>query len=211
MIMSKGCFITFEGMDGSGKSTQINKLQEMLRNEGYQVLLTREPGGTSIGEKVRQILLDPDNSAMDDVTEAYLYAASRAQLVREVIQPAVHEGIIVICDRFVDSSIAYQGYGRQMGDEIRKLNALAVGDCMPDLTILLMMEPAKGHSRIAGRELDRIELQSDSFHQRTYAGYEALSKEDPERIVVIDAGAPIDEIHSIIAARVKTYLENKKA
>ena len=139
--MNKGCFITFEGIDGSGKSTQISLLEKKLRDAGYDVLLTREPGGTGIGEKIRSIILDPSNEEMDQMTEAYLYASSRAQLVRQVIVPAVNEGRIVICDRFIDSSIAYQAYGRQMGETIELLNSFAVGECLPDITFLLRIEP----------------------------------------------------------------------
>jgi len=135
--MKKGYFISFEGGDGAGKSTQINKLKEYCEKQGYDVVLTREPGGTDIGEKIRQIILDPENSKMADMTEAFLYAASRAQHVEEVIKPAIEAGRIVICDRFVDSSIAYQGYGRGLGECVGIINEYAVNTYMPYVTFLL--------------------------------------------------------------------------
>ena len=152
--MNRGFFITFEGGDGSGKSTQISILKESLIEKGYDVILTREPGGTDISEKIRELILDPENGEMEDITEAYLYAAARAQLVRQLIKPALEEGKVVICDRFVDSSIAYQGFGRGLGDAVGVINTYAVDDCMPDLTILLKLDPERGSSRIAGREHD---------------------------------------------------------
>ena len=134
--MREGYFISFEGGDGSGKSTQIQILREFLEERGYDVILTREPGGTPISEKIRSIILDKANSEMDDMTEALLYAAARAQLVSQIIRPALEEGKVVICDRFVDSSMDYQAYARGLGDSVKTINAFAVGDCMPDLTIL---------------------------------------------------------------------------
>ena len=202
----KGLFITFEGLDGSGKSTQIDKLKERLTSSGFEVLLTREPGGTTIGEKIRELILDPANDSMDDMTEAYLYASSRAQLVRETILPALEEGKIVICDRFVDSSIAYQGYGRMMGDVIRQINLHAVEGCMPDLTFLLRVTPSGGMSRINSRELDRIELAGKDFHQRTFEGYEAVAANEPDRVKVIDAAGTIEDIHEQIFSYVKELL-----
>ena len=156
--MREGYFISFEGGDGSGKSTQIQILREFLEERGYDVILTREPGGTPISEKIRSIILDKANSEMDDMTEALLYAAARAQLVSQVIRPALEEGKVVICDRFVDSSMAYQAYARGLGDSVKTINAFAVGDCMPDLTILLKVNPQVGSSRIGNRERDSIEL-----------------------------------------------------
>lgn len=196
--MNKGCFITFEGIDGSGKSTQISLLEKKLRDAGYDVLLTREPGGTEIGEKIRSIILDPSNDDMDQMTEAYLYASSRAQLVRQVIVPAVNEGKIVICDRFVDSSIAYQAYGRQMGETIELLNSFAVGECLPDITFLLRIEPENTRSRMEERELDRIEMASDDFHYRTFLGYDQIAAANPDRVVVIDGKDSVEHIHELI-------------
>ncbi len=192
--MSKGLFITFEGGDGSGKSTQIEKLKDYLENKGFNVVLTREPGGTKISEDIREIILDSRNTEMSDMTETLLYAAARAQLVEQVIRPAVERGDMVICDRFVDSSMAYQAYGRGLGDIVWDINKNAVGDCMPDLTILLRLDPEAGMGRISGRKQDRIELSSSDFHRRVYEGYLALEKRFPDRIKGIDASRGIEEI-----------------
>ena len=192
--MSKGLFITFEGGDGSGKSTQIEKLKDYLENKGFNVVLTREPGGTKISEDIREIILDSRNTEMSDMTETLLYAAARAQLVEQVIRPAVERGDMVICDRFVDSSMAYQAYGRGLGDIVWDINKNVVGDCMPDLTILLRLDPEAGMGRISGRKQDRIELSSSDFHRRVYEGYLALEKRFPDRIKGIDASRGIEEI-----------------
>ncbi|MGN0701582.1 MAG: dTMP kinase [Lentihominibacter sp.] len=205
--MRKGYFISFEGGDGSGKSTQIQILKELLESRGYDVVLTREPGGTQISEKIRSIILDKDNSEMDDMTEAFLYAAARAQLVSQVIRPALEMGKVVICDRFVDSSIAYQAYGRGLGDSVKTINAFAVGDCMPDLTILLKVNPQVGSRRIGDRERDRIELASREFHNKVHEGYLQLESLYPERIVGIDAADTIENIAGIISERITGLLE----
>lgn len=204
--MKQGFFITFEGGDGAGKSTQIKKLMEYLQGKSFDVILTREPGGTDIGEKIRHIILDPENIEMDSVTEAMLYAASRAQHVAQVIKPAIENGKIVICDRFVDSSIAYQGYGRGLGDSISIINSYAVGEYMPHKTFLLKLKPQAGSLRMAGREKDRIELEATSFHQKVYDGYEALEKEYPDRIVGIDASGTIEEIADEIKKHIDELL-----
>lgn len=203
-MMKQGYFITFEGGDGAGKSTQINKLMEYLESRGFDVILTREPGGTNIGEKIREIILDPENIEMDSVTEAMLYAASRAQHVAQIIKPAIESGKIVICDRFIDSSIAYQGYGRGLGDSISIINSYAIGDYMPHKTFLLKLKPQAGSKRISGREKDRIELEAVSFHQKVYDGYEALENKYPERIVGIDASGTIEEI----ADEIKKHIDD---
>ena len=205
--MNKGFFITFEGGDGSGKSTQISILKESLIEKGYDVILTREPGGTDISEKIRELILDPENGEMEDITEAYLYAAARAQLVRQLIKPALEEGKVVICDRFVDSSIAYQGFGRGLGDAVGVINTYAVDDCMPDLTILLKLDPERGSSRIAGREHDRIEQASDDFHRKVYEGYLKLEEKYPDRILGVDASGTIQEIADEISRRVDEIME----
>lgn len=205
--MREGYFISFEGGDGSGKSTQIQILREFLEERGYDVIITREPGGTPISEKIRSIILDKANSEMDDMTEALLYAAARAQLVSQVIRPALEEGKVVICDRFVDSSLAYQAYARGLGDSVKTINAFAVGDCMPDLTILLKVNPQVGSSRIGNRERDRIELASSDFHKKVYEGYLQLEKLYPERIVGIDAADTIENISGIISERIAGLLE----
>ncbi len=204
--MRKGLFITFEGGDGSGKSTQINILKEKLADKGFDIHITREPGGTAISEKIREIILDRSNSEMTAMTEAMLYAAARAQLVEQIIRPAVSSGKIVICDRFVDSSIAYQAYGRNLGDAVGVINSFAVGDCMPDMTILLKVDPEEGSRRIAGREQDRIETASVDFHRRVYEGYLELERKYPERVVGIDARRTIEEIAEIIDNKVRVLL-----
>ncbi len=204
--MRKGYFITFEGGDGAGKSTQINRLMEHLENCGFDVILTREPGGTDIGEKIRNIILDPENKEMDAVTEAMLYAASRAQHVAQVIKPAIEEGKIVICDRFIDSSIAYQGFGRGLGDSVSIINSYAVGEYMPDKTVLLKLKPQLGNKRISTRKKDRIELEAESFHQAVFEGYETLEKMYPKRIIGVDATGTIDEIHDIIRNHIDDLL-----
>lgn len=204
--MKQGYFITFEGGDGSGKSTQIKKLKSFLEANGFDVILTREPGGTEIGEKIRSIILDPENGEMSAVTEAMLYAASRAQHVTEVIKPAIDSGKIVICDRFVDSSIAYQGYGRKLGESVEIINSYAVGEYMPHMTFLLKLKPQAGSSRIAGRDKDRIEQESAAFHQVVFDGYEELEKLYPERIVGIDASGTIEQIEEEIRAHIMKLL-----
>ncbi len=197
--MKRGYFISFEGGDGSGKSTQIKKLKQYFEGRNYQVVLTREPGGTDIGEKIRQVILDPANERMTPVAEALLYAASRAQHVEEVIKPAIAEGKIVICDRFVDSSIAYQGYARGLGECVSAINAYAVDGCMPDITFLMKLKPQVGSNRIKNREKDRIELESEDFHMNVYKGYEELEKKFPQRIISIDAEGTVDDIaHQIV-------------
>ena len=206
--MTRGYFITFEGGDGSGKSTQIALLRDWLVQAGYDVILTREPGGTRISEKIRELILDPDNQEMADMTEALLYAAARAQLVSQMIKPALEDGKVVICDRFVDSSIAYQAYGRGLGDAVGVINTYAVDGCMPDLTVLLRLDPEKGSSRIADREHDRIEQAPDAFHRKVYEGYLELEKNYPDRIVGIDASGTIDEIAEEIQRRVRTVISH---
>ncbi len=202
-MMKKSLFITFEGGDGSGKSTQINKAKEFLEAKGMNVLLTREPGGSAIGEKIREIILDRENSEMHPVTEAMLYAASRAQHVQQVIKPALAKGITVICDRFVDSSIAYQGYGRGLGDTVTIINRYAVDDCMPDITFLMKLDPEVGKGRILPGQEDRLELEKLDFHQKVFWGYEQIEKTYPDRIVGVDASGSIEDVFG----EIKKYLE----
>lgn len=207
--MNKGFFITFEGIDGSGKSTQIDLLNKWLLEQDYEVVTTREPGGTNIGEKIREIILDPSHKEMDDITEAYLYASSRAQLVREVILPSVASGKIVICDRFLDSSIAYQGYGREMGNKVKLINSVAVGSCIPDLTFYLRVEPDDGQGRINDRALDRIELQDAKFRHRTFDGYENIASEDNRRVAIINGNDSIENIHKHVVNKVRDLISDK--
>lgn len=194
--MRKGIFITLEGLDGSGKSTQALHIKDFLEERGYKVLLTREPGGTEIGEKIRQILLDKENKEMSAVTEALLYAASRAQHVEQVIVPALEDGKIVLCDRFIDSSMAYQGKGRGLGVKaVMEINKFAICGLIPDITILLDMDPEASLNRIKTiKGTDRLEQEKSDFHRRVYKGYKDLADMYPDRIKVIDANKTVGEI-----------------
>lgn len=208
--MKRGLFITFEGPDGAGKTTQIQLLKDFFVQVGWDVALTREPGGTRIGERVREILLDKEHREMDPMTETLLYAASRAQHVAEVILPALEQGKVVICDRFVDSSIAYQGWGRNLGTAVVEINRFSTGRLTPDLTILLLLDPEEGRKRAEqGREPDRLELEEQAFHRAVYQGYHELAKEEPERIVPVDARGGVEEIQKIILSRVRRFLEER--
>ena len=192
--MGRGLFITFEGPDGSGKTTQIQRLKAYLTQKGYDAVLTREPGGTAISEKIREIILDKKNQEMDYMTEALLYAASRAQHVAQIIIPALEQGRTVICDRFMDSSIVYQGYGRKLGDCVRIMNEFAVRGCFPDITFLLKVDPEVGRNRILADEQDRLELEKLDYHQSVFQAYQELEKRYPERIIGIDASGSIEWI-----------------
>ena len=198
--MNKGLLITFEGPDGSGKTTQISLLREYLKYKGFEVIYTREPGGTEISEKIRDIILDNKNTKMSDMCEALLYASSRAQLVHEIIKPAIAQGKIVICDRFVESSIVYQGIGRNLGiDRIRMINEAATDGLKPDITFMLTIPFEEGLRRKAKqRSFDRLENSGDDFHKRVYDGYMNLAS-SADYIRVIDANRPVEEIHRDIA------------
>ena len=207
----QGVFITFEGPDGSGKTTQIRLLAEYLDAKGYPVVMTREPGGTRISEDIRSIILDPENKEMDDMNEALLYAAARAQHVAQLIKPSVEEGKIVLSDRFMDSSIAYQGYGRDLGDKIRIINEYAVAGMHPDLTFFLDLSAEAGISRANKRQkLDRLEQESIDFHKKVYEGYLALSKIYSDRYVIIDASRSIEEISKDIIGKFQEYIKNRE-
>lgn len=196
--MSRGLFITFEGTDGTGKSTQIEFAREYFESRGFNVLMSREPGGTSISEKLRDILLDKANGEMSPVTEMMIYAASRAQLVSEVIIPAVNDGTVVICDRFVDSSVAYQAFGRGLGDMVADVNSYATTGLAPDITFFMDIDPEVGRSRIAGGELDRLEQEKSDFFRRVYDGYKSIAASDPDRVKTIDASGTIEEVRAAI-------------
>lgn len=204
--MDRGLFITFEGPDGSGKTTQIERLKTFIQSRGYDAILTREPGGTAIGEKLREIVLDKHNMEMDYMTEALIYAAARAQHVAQVIKPALEEGRTVICDRFMDSSIVYQGYGRKLGDCVRIINEYAVRGCFPDITFLLKVDPEIGKLRIKADDQDRLELEKLDYHRAVFKAYEELEKKYPERIIGIDAGRSIDEISREIQTHIARLL-----
>lgn len=193
--MSRGLFITFEGLEGAGKSTQIKLLKNYLMSKGWPTVTTREPGGTYIGDEIRDILLDIDNKDIDYKLEALLYAASRAQLVAVVIKPALAENKIVLSDRYVDSSIAYQGYGRGLPiDLILEFNKWATEGLEPDLTFLLRLPAEVGQSRNQAKQADRIESESIDFHKRVENGYDELAKQYKDRYRVIDATKDIETV-----------------
>jgi dTMP kinase len=197
--MNKGLLITFEGPDGSGKTTQISLLKNHLANKGFEVMYTREPGGTNISEKIRDIILDNKNSEMSAMCEAMLYASSRAQLVHEVIKPALSQGKVVVMDRFVESSIVYQGIGRNLGtDRIRSINDAATEGLKPDITFMLTIPFEEGLKRKEKQKsFDRLENSGDDFHRRVYEGYMSLSN-SASYIRVIDADRTEEEVHKDI-------------
>lgn len=196
--MNKGLFITLEGPDGSGKSTQIEYIRSYFEEKGKEVILSREPGGTIISEKLREIVLDKNNAEMDDITEMFIYAAARAQHVAEKIKPALIAGKIVICDRFVDSSIAYQGYGRELGRQVSEVNSYATAGIEPDITFFMDLDPAIGRSRIGKDVFDRLEQQKMDFHYRVYNGYKEIWKQSGGRVIRIDASKSKTEIAQVI-------------
>jgi dTMP kinase len=208
-MTKKGKFITFEGGEGSGKSTHIERLVTRLRQEGNRVLVAREPGGTEVGEQIRHILQYSKQSAgMVPETELLLFCASRAQLVREVIQPALNDGRVVICDRFFDSTTVYQGVGRKINPHaVAAINNFAVGANLPDLTLVIDLDPRIGLERARGRELfDRMESQSLEFYDRVRQGYRDLSKREGRRVKMIDGSQSIDAIEKQIWELVKSVL-----
>lgn len=200
-----GVFVCFEGGEGGGKSTQSQLLHEWLSGEGYQVLLTRQPGGTAVGQQVRSIVLSPETGELSHRTEALLYAADKAEHVDSVLLPALGAGQVVVTDRYVDSAIAYQGSGRDLDPaEVTSLNRWATGDLRPHLTVLLDVEPQHGLGRFAER--DRIEAEGEEFHQRVRAAFLELAAADPEHYLVLDARGSIEEIAAAIRARVTPLL-----
>ncbi len=202
-MVPKGIFITLEGPDGAGKSTQVENIKSYFENAGREVVVSREPGGTPISEKLRNIVLDNGNAEMDDITEMFVYAAARAQHVSEKIRPALDKGSVVVCDRFVDSSIAYQGYGRNLGDQVGEVNRYATGGLEPDVTFFMDLDPEIGRSRIGKDARDRLEQQKLDFHYRVYEGYKAICEKYPERVVRIDATRTIDEIKEDIYSKLE--------
>lgn len=206
--MEKGLFITFEGTDGSGKTTQIMLMEEYIRGKGYEVVLSREPGGTKVSELIRDLVLDPANAEIVPLTEMILYAASRAQHVAQVIKPAVDKGKIVICDRFVDSSYAYQGCGRGVDLKIvADVNRAAIDGMVPDITFFLDLDPEIAiKRRISSTGADRIEQEKIDFHTRVYDGYKKMALLFPDRIKTIDANKSIKEISFQINEYLKELL-----
>lgn len=198
-----GLFIAFEGGDGAGKSTQAAAVQARLESLGRTVLRTREPGGTPVGEKLRALVLEHGHGDIDSRTEALIFAASRAAHVRQVIFPALERGEIVLCDRFIDSSVAYQGAGRRLGLEaVRELNLWATGGVLPDLTVLLDVDPERGRDRRAAEGEDRMESEPDDFHSRIRAAFLELAAARPEHYLVLDAGQDREELTEAIMERI---------
>lgn len=209
--MNKGIFITIEGPEGAGKTTVISMLAEELVLQGYKVLQTREPGGIEIAEKIRSVILDKSHIAMDPRTEALLYAAARRQHLVEKVEPAIEKGEIVLCDRFIDSSLAYQGYARELGmDEVYSINQFAIGERMPNLTIYFDIEPEMGLKRISqhqNREINRLDLEDLPFHMKVREGYQILLKKFPERIKKVDASQPIESVFEDVKELVLSKLK----
>ncbi len=206
-----GLFISFEGNDGAGKSTQVEKLALHMRKKGFNVCTLRDPGGTEISEKIRRIILDNANYKMNHMTEALLYASSRCQLVHEKIMPALRAGQVVICDRFVDSSLVYQGIARGLGIEtIKQINSFATGGLEPDITFFLHLDPAAGmkRKRVQG-ELDRMENEKNSFHNKVNQGFEEIMELYPMRIVRLEANEPVGRIAAQIAYCIDTYINER--
>lgn len=203
--MKKGLFITLEGADGCGKTTQLNLLKEYLTSKGYEIVVTREPGGKGLGEKLREILLNYDGE-VSDRCEAFLYLADRAQNIDTIIKPAINSGKIVLCDRHTDSSVAYQGYGREQNiDNINMLNELAVNGVHPDLTIVFEIDTETSMARV-GAEKDRLESAGIEFHKRVRNGYIEIAKKNPQRIKVVDASQTIEDVQRDVIKIVEEVL-----
>ncbi|PAD85712.1 dTMP kinase [Niallia circulans] len=196
--MTKGIFITLEGPEGAGKTTVIDMLLNYYQEKELQIIKTREPGGIPISEKIRNIILDPKHTEMDARTEALLYAAARRQHLVEKVIPALNDGAIVLCDRFIDSSLAYQGYARGIDmDEIWEINQFAIGDTMPELTIYFDLDPRVGLARISNtsdREINRLDLEKIEFHEKVQEGYYKVIERFPERIIKVDASKPLEQV-----------------
>lgn len=198
----KGSFITFEGCEGVGKTTQVDRLKRYLEKSGQPALFLREPGGTVISEKIREMLLSKENDKMNGKCEALLYSAARAQLLGEVVAPALENGSIVVCDRFTDSTFAYQGAARGLGvDFIDELNKLTCGDIVPDVTVFLDLHPREAFARKGGADKnDRLESQSIEFHEKVYLGYKEIASRYPERFICVDASKDADGVWEEVIA-----------
>jgi dTMP kinase len=204
--VASGLFVAFEGGDGAGKSTQARALAESLRALGHEVVLTREPGGTPAAEAIRHVVLTPEFAGLDDRAEALLYAASRAEHVARLVRPALERGAVVITDRYIDSSIAYQGVGRGLGpDVVGEINLWATRSLLPDLTVLLDVDAGAGLARISTSP-DRLEAEPEEFHASVVAAFDALAAGDPDRYLVLSASGDLDEIAAAILARVESLL-----
>ncbi|HWO76074.1 MAG TPA: dTMP kinase [Bacillus sp. (in: firmicutes)] len=208
--MTKGLFITFEGPEGAGKTTVLQMLAENLQAK-YPIIVTREPGGITIAEKIREVILSPLHTEMDSKTEALLYAASRRQHLVEKVIPALNSGRIVLCDRFVDASLVYQGYARGIGiNEVLEINQFAIENLMPDLTIYFDIRPEIGMERIQkhkGREVNRLDLEKMEFHEKVREGYQIVANRFPERIVTVNAELSLDSVYSQVEKTVMLQLD----
>ena len=198
-------FITIEGCDGVGKTFQTNLLKQYCAQNGYDVVFTREPGGSEIAEKIRNIILDVKNQGMDDLCEAFLYASARIQHLKDIVKPALEQGKVVFCDRFIHSSYAYQGFGRGIDlDTIVHLNELAIGQYAPQYVIFLDLSPEDAFKRKGGQDKnDRMENVDFSFHQRVYAGYKHFAQSNPDTFICIDASGTVEETHNKIVSALK--------
>ena len=213
------CFITFEGIEGSGKTTQIRLLSEQMQQQGHPLVVTREPGGCPIADRIRGILLNPENSALVPRAELLLYAAARAQHVSEIIRPALQAGKTVLCDRFTDATLAYQGYGRGLDHSlIKQLNLLASEEIQPDLTLLLALPVEQGLGRALQREVigqdsseGRFEREALAFHQSVHDGYHALAEREPERFKIINADRSRQQFRSEVAATIAQFLKKRQS
>lgn len=196
--MKKGLFVVFEGGEGTGKTTAIDSIYEWIREQGVECVKTREPGGIKIAEEIRQVILNKDNTAMDGRTEALLYAAARRQHLIEKVIPALERGAVVLCDRFVDSSLAYQGYARNLGiEEVMSINKFAIDEYMPDISILFDLDPKVGLERISinkNREVNRLDLEKIDFHEKVREGYNTVYNANKDRIVKINAEKSKEEV-----------------
>ena len=204
--MKKGLFITFEGADGCGKTTQLNLLNECLLKNNYKVLITREPGAKGLGEKLRDILLNYDGD-VSDRCESFLFLADRAQHIDTIVKPALDNGLIILCDRHTDSTVAYQGYGRGLDiEQINKLNSIATDGLKPDLTFVFDVDIETSMKRVGG-EKDRMESSGNEFFNRVRNGYLEIAKNEPKRVKVIDATKSVDEVFASLVSIFKTYIE----
>lgn len=215
-----GLFITFEGVEGAGKTTQMDRVEARLKSAGLPVFRTREPGGTAIGERIRSVLLASENSGMDPLTELFLIEAARAQLVRERLRPEIEAGNVVLCDRFTDATLAYQGYGRGMDLAlIERLNDTATAGLRPDLTLLLDCPVETGFERIRRRSAgttwgsgpDRMESESRGFHERVRQGYLLLAAASPDRVRVVDSTGDVEEVEGKVFEHVRMLIERPEA
>lgn len=205
-------FISIEGLDGSGKTTQMQNIRTYLERKGLNVALLREPGGTEIGEKIRDILLDVRNAEMDQVAEMMLYAASRAQMAAQKIIPLLEKGVTVVCDRYIDSSLAYQGYGRELNfEDVLKVNLIAIRNLLPHLTVFLDVDPETAiRRRQTVSETDRLERETVVFRKRVYQGYQELCRRFPERMISVNGNMVPEEITRCITSHIDRLIEGSK-